>query len=100
RKVCGEDADLKREYVKPLKKDKSLNDFFDFAKDTLKDVPHGDFVLFGSELYLVPEGMLTFDKLKVVRAGWHLGTFKKNRFEPSHALALSLLPEDVKHYVS
>lgn len=100
RKVCGEDVDLKREYVKPLKKDKSLNDFFDFAKDTLKEVPHGDFVLFGSELYLVPEGMLTFDKLKVVRAGWHLGTFKKNRFEPSHALALSLLPEDVKHYVS
>ena len=44
--------------------------------------------------------MLTFDKLKVVRAGWHLGTMKKNRFEPSHALALSLSPQDVKHSIS
>ena len=36
----------------------------------------------------------------MVRAGWHLGTMKKNRFEPSHALALSLSPQDVKHSIS
>ena len=34
--------------------------------------------------------------LKVLRAGLHLGTLKKNRFEPSHALALALKKEDVK----
>ena len=33
--------------------------------------------------------------LKVVRPGLHLGTLKKNRFEPSHALALALRPEQV-----
>ena len=30
----------------------------------------------------------------MLRAGLHLGTMKKNRFEPSHALALSLRPEE------
>ena len=33
--------------------------------------------------------------LKVLRPGLHLGTIKKNRFEPSHALALALHEEDV-----
>ena len=35
--------------------------------------------------------------LKVLRPGLHLGTIKKNRFEPSHALALALKREDVIH---
>ena len=90
----------KRQYVKPLNDKKKIQEFLTFAKETLVDVPKGDYVLFGDQLYIVPEEMLTFDKLKVVRAGWHLGTMKKNRFEPSHALALSLKPEEVKHTVS
>ena len=45
----------------------------------------------------MPEGMPCIDKLKVLRPGLHLGTMKKNRFEPSHALALALKPQDVKH---
>ena len=35
--------------------------------------------------------------LKVLRPGLHLGTVLKNRFEPSHALALALHPEEVVH---
>ncbi|MBQ9136653.1 MAG: RsmF rRNA methyltransferase first C-terminal domain-containing protein, partial [Lachnospiraceae bacterium] len=31
----------------------------------------------------------------VLRPGLHLGTLKKNRFEPSHALALALKKEEV-----
>ena len=34
--------------------------------------------------------------LVVVRPGLHLGTNKKNRFEPSHALALALQYTEVK----
>lgn len=51
---------------------------------------------FGDRLYLMPEGMPSLNKLRVLRAGLHLGTLKKNRFEPSHALALALKKEDVK----
>ena len=86
--------------MKPLNDKKKIQEFLMFAKVALVEVPKGDYVLFGDQLYIVPEEMLTFDKLKVVRAGWHLGTMKKNRFEPSHALALSLSPQDVKHSIS
>jgi len=52
--------------------------------------------MFGSQLYLAPCGMPGIDGLTVVRPGLHLGTVKKDRFEPSHALALCLDPSLVK----
>ncbi len=45
---------------------------------------------FGEQIYLIPEGMPDIDKLRVIRPGLHLGMLRKNRFEPSHALALAL----------
>lgn len=50
---------------------------------------------FGKELYLMPSGIPSLDGLKVLRAGLHLGTLKKNRFEPSHALAKAASSGDV-----
>lgn len=47
-------------------------------------------VQFGDQVYALPETMVDYRGLKVVRPGLHLGTLKKNRMEPSHALALSL----------
>lgn len=47
-------------------------------------------VQFGDQVYALPEAMVDYKGLKVVRPGLHLGTLKKNRMEPSHALALSL----------
>ena len=38
--------------------------------------------------------------IRVLRNGLYLGECKKNRFEPGHALALSLNKEDVKQYYS
>lgn len=51
---------------------------------------------FGEQIYLVPCGMRPMQGMKVVRAGLHLGTGKKNRIEPSHALALALHMEETK----
>lgn len=79
---------------------KEVKEFLQFSQealntDLLKDA--GDCLLkFGDQLYLMPKCMPSIDKLKVQRAGLHLGTLKKNRFEPSHALALALKKEDVK----
>ena len=61
---------------------------------SLRD-PGMGLILFGNELYRLPEGA-DLSGLKVLRPGLHLGTVKKNRFEPSHALALHLGPGDVK----
>ena len=72
------------------------------AAETLLSHLSEDWVLFGDQLYLLPKGCMSrmgrqvLDGLRVVRAGLHLGTFKKNRFEPSHSLALFLHPEEVR----
>lgn len=60
----------------------------------------GGFLMFGEQLYLLPKDCPRLDKLRVLRPGLHLGTMKKNRFEPSHALALALKPEWVQRSVS
>lgn len=65
----------------------------EFARETLAGQPEGIPVLFGDQLFLLPCG-LNLSGLKVLRAGLHLGMVKKNRFEPSHALALALRAED------
>ncbi|MBO5666523.1 MAG: RsmB/NOP family class I SAM-dependent RNA methyltransferase [Firmicutes bacterium] len=50
------------------------------------------FLLFGEQLYAVHADCPDLSGLTVMRAGLHLGTIKKERFEPSHALALALTP--------
>lgn len=70
-----------------------------FEKETLNITLDGDFVLFGDNLYLKPQG-IDVDKIKVVRLGLHLGVAKKNRFEPSHALCLALTKKDFKSAVN
>lgn len=90
------DVDPHLKLAQPKVDANMLKHYKEFAKDTLNIVPTGKFVTFNDQLYLLPEDSLSLDKLKVVRPGWHLGTFKKNRFEPSHALALSLKGDEVK----
>lgn len=67
-----------------------------FETENLQISLTGTFFLFGDQLYLGPEAMPALRGLKVLRPGLHLGTMKKNRFEPSHALAHALQPEEVK----
>ncbi|MGN0108078.1 MAG: RsmF rRNA methyltransferase first C-terminal domain-containing protein [Hominilimicola sp.] len=69
-----------------------------FEKEFLNTTLDGEFCLFGENLYLKPEN-INIDKIKVVRAGLHLGICRKNRFEPSHALCLALKKEDFKNSV-
>ena len=59
-----------------------------FESETFSQKREGTFALFGENLYLVPQG-LSLKRLRVVRAGLHLGVLRKNRFEPSHALCLA-----------
>lgn len=86
---------------------KGCLEYLEFAEETLRwESPEvaerftGRYLKFGDQLYLIPEGMPKVKGLKVLRPGLHLGTIKKNRFEPSHALALALRPEDVLHTVN
>lgn len=73
----------------------------EFSSEVLTDTGssrlYGTLFTFGDNVYLAPPLMPSTDRLKVMRPGLHLGTIKKDRFEPSHSLALFLRSEDVKH---
>lgn len=58
------------------------------------------FLQFGDQLYLLPDGLPSLKGMKVLRPGLHLGTIKKERFEPSHGLALALSKTHVKQSVN
>ncbi|MCI5620081.1 MAG: RsmF rRNA methyltransferase first C-terminal domain-containing protein [Lachnospiraceae bacterium] len=79
--------------------EKECKEYLEFEQEFLQKNIHeqGIFVRFGEQLYLAPEDTFSLKGLKVLRPGLHLGTVKKNRFEPSHALALALKPEQAKN---
>lgn len=83
----------------PEKRREIVGLFQEFCDMYLNVKLEGNVVAFKDELYLLPKQMRTLNGIKIARAGLHLGTNKKNRFEPSHALALSLKKEDVKQWV-
>ena len=58
-----------------------------FARELDIDLPAGKAIQFGQSLYWAPEAMPDLRGLKVLRPGLELGTAKKDRFEPAHALA-------------
>ncbi|WP_125703437.1 RsmB/NOP family class I SAM-dependent RNA methyltransferase [Lacticaseibacillus daqingensis] len=64
-----------------------------FARESLT-VAFADRVLVTrrDQLYALPLATPDLTRVKVLRPGLHLGTFKKNRFEASHSLATALAP--------
>lgn len=93
------------------KERKELTEFERFCQETLC-LPAGDpaslcravglreeagYIRFGDNLYLIPLRMPSLKGLKILRPGLQVGELKKNRFEPSHALALALGPEYAVH---
>ena len=59
----------------------------------------GIYKTYGDDLCYLPENVPILKGLRVLRSGLQLGTFKKNRFEPSQAFALALTKQYVKNYV-
>lgn len=76
---------------------KDQKEFLEFWQTYIRREWEGILLRFGDQLYLAPAGLPALRGMKVLRAGLHLGTVKKNRFEPSHALALSLKGTEVKY---
>lgn len=60
---------------------------------------NGKLVMFGDQLYRLPDIDVDLKGLKIQRAGLHIGEFKKQRFEPSHSLALALKYSEAKNVV-
>ncbi len=72
--------------------------YFDkFCTDTLNWRSADErLALKGAYLYHVPDNCPDLSGLRVIHWGWWLGTLKKKRFEPSHALAMGLRAKDLR----
>lgn len=86
----------KKSVKRDLVLDQAVSLYREFESKNLKIELDGYFVLFGENLYLLPE-RLNIDKLKIVRCGLHLGTIKRGRFEPAHALSHAF---DAENYIN
>ena len=75
-------------------------EYSDFLKGTLSEPePYMQNITINKDQVIVlPREQMHLDGLRVVRAGLNMGIIKKNRFEPSHTLAMTLKKEDVLKY--
>jgi 16S rRNA C967 or C1407 C5-methylase (RsmB/RsmF family)/NOL1/NOP2/fmu family ribosome biogenesis protein len=48
----------------------------------------------GEEIFAPPANAPVLDGLRLLRPGWWLGSRRRDRFEPAHALAMALRPTD------
>lgn len=80
---------------------KLLSEFLDetISEDVAAWIKNSRLVMFGEQLYRLPDMEVDIKGLKVQRAGLHIGEFKKQRFEPSHSLALALKLSEAKNVV-
>ena len=85
RRAGGEDGD-----IPAYKGDKLPQEWTAFAREMGIRLPAGKCVRFGQSLFWAPEELPDIARMKVLRPGLELGTVKKDRFEPAHALALWL----------
>ncbi|MBO6134110.1 MAG: RsmF rRNA methyltransferase first C-terminal domain-containing protein [Lachnospiraceae bacterium] len=84
-------------------RDSALSLWRDFVKAAMPCWNEEKFIdrlsLMGNRLWLLPEEMPDMMDLKVIRTGLELGSVTKGRFEPAHALALSLGKEDARNQI-
>lgn len=105
KKTSGTNKRSKRKQSKSLVKANNieLKVFNDFISSTLKNINIlYKIYSFNGHLYTLEtnEEIPNLDKLRIKRYGLYLGECKKNRFEPSHALAMYLNKDQVINVVN
>lgn len=90
--------------TKPALTKENMKLLTEFLEETISEdmaawIKNSRLVMFGEQLYRLPDMEVDIKGLKVQRAGLHIGEFKKQRFEPSHSLALALKLNDAKNVV-
>ncbi|WP_105956007.1 RsmF rRNA methyltransferase first C-terminal domain-containing protein [Apilactobacillus quenuiae] len=92
-KLVNLDKDNPKKIKKTLKNNLSSEQnklWQEFVNQNISNFNSKNLITFGEQLYSFEKGLPELKGLKVMRPGLHLGTFKKKRFEPSYALALSI----------
>jgi NOL1/NOP2/fmu family ribosome biogenesis protein len=69
----------------------------DFCRENLSfTLDNSRLILDGSYIYQLPEVTPRLEGLKVIHPGWWLGSIKKERFTPSHSLAMGIKRDQAK----
>ncbi|WP_039938545.1 RsmF rRNA methyltransferase first C-terminal domain-containing protein [Anoxybacillus gonensis] len=74
-------------------------DYETFINHIIQTTIGGTLYAFGTHIFALPYLCPRLDGLKVVRPGLHIGEWKKNRFEPNHALAMALTKQQVQAHL-
>lgn len=75
-------------------------DFRGFLKIIDKSFDEENFVTYADRVYLLPDGVRDVKGMHILRNGLLFGECKKNRFEPSQALAMSLKMSECKNVIN
>lgn len=88
------EAERRRPLQTQRKKARLPEDFQEFWQHVTRPLHEERIEIRGDKLYEMPEGLPDIRGLRFLRTGLLLGELKKNRFEPSQALAMNLKKED------
>lgn len=70
-----------------------------FWQDVNRELDPGRLDIHGERVYYMPLGLPAMKGIRFLRSGLLIGELKKNRFEPSQALAMCLKKEDYARYL-
>lgn len=90
---------VQQSQIKNSKKVDLPEEFLSFIKDINIDYDYSRFIINKDRIYYTPDKDMNLRGLKILRNGLLMGEIKKNRFEPSQALASSLSKEIYSNYV-
>lgn len=97
--LCKTDGDVAApDLASCLPEKKIPGEYRTFETENLR-VKFKNFTLCGDQLWALPEGLPDGSGLRVLRQGLQLGTVRKGRFEPAHALALALRAQDAQRTI-
>ncbi|MBQ9935965.1 MAG: RsmB/NOP family class I SAM-dependent RNA methyltransferase [Lachnospiraceae bacterium] len=83
----------------PIKKAKLTKETIDFFGLMNKDFDFNRIEMSQDKLYYIPDTFPAVRGLRILRCGLYLGEVKKNRFEPSQSLAMSLKASDFSNII-
>lgn len=83
----------------PVKKAKLPKETEEFLNMINRSFDRNRLEISGDKLYYIPESFPAVRGLRILRCGLFLGEIKKNRFEPSQALAMALNSDEYSNIV-
>lgn len=84
----------------PIRRAKLTNEVYEFFDGIKREFDFNRFELSGDKLYYIPDTFPEVRGLRILRCGLYLGEIKKNRFEPSQSLAMSLSFEEFANSIN